>query len=240
LKARTTPSRQETQAVNTNTADHRHDEIGTFFAANADRLHRTVQRAARAPEQTIQDACQTAWTILLRRPDIPLDARGYAWLVTVATRQAWGLASIAAETPVGSFQAGDSDDAQMPEPVDRDDRSAEQRALARIEHDERVAAFATLKPRERQALYLKGSGYSYHEIAGLSGVVCVVIAWLSVLFVDDMSLSTGWLRREGAHVAIGVALRLVESSCEPSLLVGGVGESLEEFVVEIGVCAGDE
>jgi RNA polymerase sigma factor (sigma-70 family) len=148
----------------------RRDEIGAFFAANATRLHNAVRRSARAPEQTIEDACQAAWTILLRRPDITLDERGLAWLVTVATHHAWELASIADETPVGGFQGGATghDAEQMLEPAARDDRSAEQRALARIEHDERVEALATLKPREREALYLKGLGYSYREIAKLT------------------------------------------------------------------------
>ena len=149
----------------------RHDEIGAFFAANADRLRRAVHRSARAPEHTIEDACQAAWTILMGRPDITLDGRGLSWLVTVATREAWRLASTSDETPVGSFQGGATghDAEQMPEPAHPDDRSAEQRALARIEHDERAEAVKTLKRREREALYLKGLGYSYHEIAKATG-----------------------------------------------------------------------
>jgi hypothetical protein len=69
-----------------------------------------------------------------------------------------------------------------------DDRGAEQRALARIEHDERVDAVKTLKPREREALYLKGLGYSYHEIAKLSRGVRVNVAVLLGADVGDMSL----------------------------------------------------
>src|SRR4051794_17721856 len=134
------------------------------------RLHHTVRRRSRAREQTIEDACQVAWTILLRRPDITLDHRGLHWLTVVATREAWRQASTARETPVGSFQGGarGHDDEQIPEPAHPDDRSAEQRALARIEHEERVDVLKTLKPREREALYLKGLGYSYHEIAHLT------------------------------------------------------------------------
>ena len=106
----------------------------------------------------------------MRRSDVTLDDRGLNWLAVVATREAWRQASTARETPVGSFQGGTRghDDEQMPEPAHPDDRSAEERALARIEHDERVDAVKTLKPREREALYLKGLGYSYHEIADLT------------------------------------------------------------------------
>lgn len=57
---------------------------------------------------------------------------------------------------------------ELGEPAHPDERSAEQRALMRIEDEERVRAFATLKPREREALYLLGLGYSYREIAKLT------------------------------------------------------------------------
>jgi DNA-directed RNA polymerase specialized sigma24 family protein len=156
----------------TNTTPERRDQVGAFFAANADRLQRAVRCTARAPEQTIEDARQAAWIILLRHPEITLDRRGVSWLLTVATYEAWRLASNRYETLAGSSRVGatDHDAEQLPEPADPDDRSAEQRALARIEHDERVDAVETLKPREREALYLKGLGYSYHEIAKLSWV----------------------------------------------------------------------
>ena len=173
----------------TNTTPERRDQVAAFFAANADRLQRAVRRTAPAPEQTIEDACQAAWIILLRHPEITLDKRGFSWLRTVATYEAWRLASNRYETLAGSLHGGPTghDAEQMPEPADPDDRSAEQRALARIEHQERVDAVKTLKPREREALYLKGLGYSYHEIATLSRAPSVVDAVLAHLVVSDMS-----------------------------------------------------
>jgi RNA polymerase sigma factor (sigma-70 family) len=150
----------------TSTTLERREQIGAFFAANATRLQRTVTRAARAPEPVIEDACQAAWAILLRRADITLDERGFSWLATVAIREAWRDASSARETPVGGFHGGRDD--EMAEPAHPDDRSAEQRALARIEHAERVDALRALKLREREALVLHGLGYSYNEIANLT------------------------------------------------------------------------
>jgi RNA polymerase sigma factor (sigma-70 family) len=145
--------------------------IEAFFTAHATRLHTVVSRSAHAPEHTIEDACQTAGAILLRRPDVTLDDHGLSWLTTVAIREAWRLASTAHEIPVGSYQGATSGhDDEPSEPPHPDDRSAEQRALERIEHAERVDALRTLKPREREALYLHGLGHSYHEIADLSGV----------------------------------------------------------------------
>jgi DNA-directed RNA polymerase specialized sigma24 family protein len=156
--------------VSTTTSSERRDQVGAFFAAHATRLHDTVARRVRASEPVIEDACQIAWTILVRRPDVTLDERGLSWLATVAIHEAWRLASIANEIPVGSFQAGTpGENNELPEPAHPDDRSAEQRALARIEHRERVDALMTLKPREREALYLLGLGCSYKEIQALTG-----------------------------------------------------------------------
>ena len=41
--------------------------------------------------------------------------------------------------------------------------------MVRIEHRERLAVLGTLKPREREALYLHGLGHTYDEIATLTG-----------------------------------------------------------------------
>jgi RNA polymerase sigma factor (sigma-70 family) len=165
-KART--SAMSSDACAETSGRERRERVGAFFAAHAMRLQGSVRAAARAPEPIIEDACQTAWAILLRRPDITLDDRGLLWLATVAIREAWRHASTARETPAGGFQGAIPGDGELAEPAHPDDRSAEQRALMRIEHDERVQALATLRPREREALYLHGLGYSYQEIAKLT------------------------------------------------------------------------
>jgi len=120
-------------------------------------------------EQTIEDACQTAWAILLllRRDDISLDDRGAAWLATVAIREGWRLASTARELPMGAMRPGEPEDGELPEPPASAPDAAEQ-AIARVEHAERVADLRTLKESERRALYLKALGYSYNEICDLT------------------------------------------------------------------------
>ena len=55
-------------------------------------LHRAVARAVRAPRELIEDACQTAWAILLRtQPD---RYAIFAWLRVVAIHEAYRLAAI--------------------------------------------------------------------------------------------------------------------------------------------------
>jgi hypothetical protein len=73
------------------------------------------------PGELIEDACANAWTILVGRPDITLDARGFAWLVAVATNEALRLVSkTRPEHLAGGFLASRSGDAcgqGMLEPV---------------------------------------------------------------------------------------------------------------------------
>jgi hypothetical protein len=101
----------------------RADQVAAFYARHASRLQRVVAASAHAPEQTIEDACDNTWAILLRRDDITLDHGGFAWLATVAIREAWRLASRARETrvgaylpPVGAYLPGDPEPGIVPEP----------------------------------------------------------------------------------------------------------------------------
>jgi hypothetical protein len=55
----------------------RHDDIATFFAANAAALQRSVARHVVASGAVIEDACSIAWSKLLRRPDIRLGSDGF-------------------------------------------------------------------------------------------------------------------------------------------------------------------
>ena len=55
-------------------------------------LHRAVARAVRAPRELIEDACQTAWAILLRSQ--PERHAIFAWLRVVAIHEAYRLSAI--------------------------------------------------------------------------------------------------------------------------------------------------
>jgi DNA-directed RNA polymerase specialized sigma24 family protein len=71
------------------------------------------------------------------------------------------------EVPAGAIRPGMPGGRELPE-LAADEPAADEQALARIEHAERVADLRTLKPRERRALYLKALGYSYNEICDLT------------------------------------------------------------------------
>ena len=149
----------------------RRDEIAAFFADHANHVRVRVARRARTAPDVVDDACATAWTKLLRRSDIALNAYGRAWLITVAVHEAWRLQERRAqETPVGPFaRASTGHDDQVLEPVDALGVDVETQAVDRAQHSEDLATFLTLKPRERQALYLQAVGYGYTEICELTG-----------------------------------------------------------------------
>jgi RNA polymerase sigma factor (sigma-70 family) len=149
------------------TTSARAEQIAAFYASDAHRLRRIVAANAHAPEQTIEDACQHAWAALLRHPEVTLDRGGLGWLVTVATREAWRLASRSRELPVGAYLPGDPEPGIVPEPP-ADTTDPAHQAIAREQHAQRVQDLARLKPREREALYLQALGHSYQEVATLT------------------------------------------------------------------------
>lgn len=116
-----------------------------------------VRRRVNLPGELIEDACQTAWTTLLRRqPD-----RGptlFAWLRTVAVHEAYTLSH-----------------------VHRRDTQPEDDQLARlaihdplpdqIEARRALRALASLPARQQRYATLKALGFSYEEIRLVAGGV---------------------------------------------------------------------
>ena len=136
--------------------------IADFYAAQACRLRARVAYKTGGPPDAIEDACHTAWAILLRRPDISLDTRGLAWLTIVAVHEVRHQS--AHDLPMGALTLGAGDTGEIPEPAATTDLSVDELAAAHLEHAERVADLAALKPAERTALYLQALGYRYREI----------------------------------------------------------------------------
>jgi DNA-directed RNA polymerase specialized sigma24 family protein len=122
-------------------------------------LHRAVAHVVGAPRELIEDACQTAWAILIRcQPD---RYRIFAWLRIVAIHEAYRLSEI------------DRRDARLerlrPEDGNWHDISADPRSLEdAIEALEALRVVAALPEGQRRDFVLKLAGYSYEEIRRLS------------------------------------------------------------------------
>lgn len=147
----------------------RRAEIAKFYSAYHRRLQRRIGYfMAGAGNAFFDDACAYAWVQLVRRDDVRLDRRGFAWLSTVALHEAWRMAREDRERPVGLFWPDAESEHELPDPAGLDGDPL-QRALAAELHRARVYSVSALKPRERQALALQALGYDYHEIAALTG-----------------------------------------------------------------------
>jgi len=158
---------------NTHTSDGISDPVGDeaeLYRRYHRRLLQAVSHAVNASPEIIEDACQTAWATLLRCT--VERANVFAWLRVVAIHEAWKhSARTRNETPAGAFLtpcAGELERGEHPEPA-ADTRDVPDRVAARIRHAQRLADLATIKPRDREALYLKGLGYRYREIMHITG-----------------------------------------------------------------------
>jgi DNA-directed RNA polymerase specialized sigma24 family protein len=155
-------------ALRSSRPPQRREEVGAFFAREAGRLRRIVASRVIADPHTIEDACAYAWERLAGDPSVELDCGGVAWLATVAIREGWRLTAIGRrESPISAAAATSEHDDRAG--FDADRRGGGEDTLSRVEYDERVIAFRTLKCRERRDLFLQALGYRYEEIAAMTG-----------------------------------------------------------------------
>jgi DNA-directed RNA polymerase specialized sigma24 family protein len=122
-------------------------------------LERAVARVVHAPHELIEDACQTAWTILLRYQP---DRRSiFGWLRTVAIHEAYRLSAIGRrDARLGALCSGE---------LDWTDAIAGSRSLDEaVEALEALRVLASLPERQRDDVALFVAGYSYAEIRGMT------------------------------------------------------------------------
>lgn len=147
----------------------RHAEVEAFYRAHHTGLEQKVAKlVSGAGRAVIEDVCQFAWSVLLRRPDIDLDPRGLAWMTLIAAREAWRTTAVTAEPTAGRYALSGARDV-LSEHGGPPGPTMEDRVIDREHHHQRRTDLAALKPAERQALGLKAVGYSYTEIADLTG-----------------------------------------------------------------------
>jgi DNA-directed RNA polymerase specialized sigma24 family protein len=146
------------------------DEVAHLYRWHHHDLRRAVASTVRAPRELIEDACQNAWTIMLRSQ--PRRATWFAWLRVVAIHEAWQqCARSRNERPAGAFISPDASDIgayEHPDPP-ADTRDIPDQVADRIQHTQRLADLAAIKPNDRRTLYLRGLGYRYTEIMQITG-----------------------------------------------------------------------
>jgi hypothetical protein len=136
-----------------------HGDEAELFRRHHRQLRRAVAAAVSARPELIEDACQTAWMMLLRtQPD---RYAIFGWLRVVAVHEAYRLSFV--EQRERELQRGRLDNRQLRQAFDSTSLDDAVEAL------EALRAVAGLPQRQRIDLTLKVAGYSYDEIRSLTG-----------------------------------------------------------------------
>ena len=124
-------------------------------------LVRIVSVNLQAPECVIEDACQTAWGLLLAHRQAVAPGSELGWLSTAATREVLRL--LRRDRVAASL-------AEVAAPVRLSDyRAAEPGPERTLELRERLAEIRRLPIRQQRVVLLHGFGYEYEEIASVTG-----------------------------------------------------------------------
>ncbi len=125
-----------------------------LYEQYAQRLERVVTSQVRSSRVVVEEACANAWLILLRRQ--PARQTAWPWLKVVAIREAWRLDGLERRTlPI---------DLLASEPVTDGGVQEHAEFHAELEHLERE-----LGARKRRILLLSAIGFTYVEIAEITG-----------------------------------------------------------------------
>lgn len=134
-----------------------HGDEHELYREHHQALLRVVARDVNASSELVEDACQTAWTIMLRRQ--PDRDRLFAWLCTVAIHEAYGLCRM--QRP--------ADDIALATEVAPEAFADRASIDTKLDALEALRTLAALPDRQRRDLALLVGGYSYREIARMTG-----------------------------------------------------------------------
>jgi RNA polymerase sigma factor (sigma-70 family) len=123
-------------------------------------LQRAVASAVRASPELIEDACQMAWMTLLRTQ--PERTAIFAWLRRVAIHESYRLSTLERRTTHFDHS---TDEAAVALGLIADPEALDSTCEAR----EALRALSALPERQRRDLTLHVAGYTYNEIALLTG-----------------------------------------------------------------------
>ena len=136
-------------------------DVGAVYVSHAAKVRRLVRHYVRAPEPVIEDACQTAWTRLVRDPARVCPDTAVAWLVTTAIREAIRLIRRGSRELLLEDLLDDAGELhQIDGPPATEDV---------VEHRLRLETLRLLPDRQQRFVWLQALGWSYAEIEELTG-----------------------------------------------------------------------
>jgi RNA polymerase sigma factor (sigma-70 family) len=125
-------------------------------------LERIIRRGLDAPDAVVEDACQVAWTRLVRHADRVSPGSELAWLVRTARREA--RRQLRREERQLPFDAAAEAEVIVLRPA-----TGGAAGDGQLEHRERLATVASLPERQRRIIWLHAAGLTYGEISAVTG-----------------------------------------------------------------------
>jgi len=137
-------------------------DVGELYGLLAKRLEQIVRLDVRAPDVVIEDACQVAWSRLIRHGHRVHNETVMGWLARTAVHEAFRhLRRSCREVSLDAATAADPDAAAIVPCVPGPEEQLGER--------ERLAELGHLPERQQRALWLHALGLSYGEIAVREG-----------------------------------------------------------------------
>jgi RNA polymerase sigma factor (sigma-70 family) len=137
------------------------EDVGELYRSLSGRLEHIVRRHVRAPEVVIEDACQFAWSGLVRHCGRVRREAALSWLARTAEREAFKLAR--RELRELSL------DAALDEAGDAAICGSTATLEELVEQHARLEAISELPGRQQRLVWLQGLGFSYDEMAARTG-----------------------------------------------------------------------
>jgi RNA polymerase sigma factor (sigma-70 family) len=137
------------------------DDVGELYRSLSGRLEHIVRRDVRAPDAVIEDACQLAWSRLLRHCGGVRRDAALSWLARTAQREAFRLAR--RELRECSLEA------TLEEAGDTGLGGSAFAVEELVQQHERLQSISDLPGRQQRLVWLQGLGFSYDEISAYTG-----------------------------------------------------------------------
>ncbi len=132
-------------------------DVGELYRLLSKPLERIVRLDVHAPDAVVEEACQVAWSRLVRHQQRVHRETALGWLVKTAVREALKLVRR------GGREL--SLDAVVEQGVDFPSPLGVRGPCELVEQRDRLAAIGSLPRRQQRLLWLYGLGLSYEEIA---------------------------------------------------------------------------
>ena len=136
-------------------------DLDELYRLLSPRLRQIVRSDVRAPEQVVEDACQIAWSRLIRHSDHVRREAVLSWLATTAVREAFKLSR--RDRRELSLDAELERTGELPFP------SSAPGPAELVELRDRLAEVRRLPERQQRLVWMHAAGLTYVEMAGRTG-----------------------------------------------------------------------